>query len=536
MSKKEPIIVGAEQYAEIERLHKSAESRVISSPTKYVLLGLGAFGLLVNPLGAPAAVAVAFPFAYAAIKRAIQNGENAAYMRNTGIFAHLLSERELVKLTRLVSREVVTSQLQEALEDDKPLSSAALDYLEYAGVGTEPITLKTLLQGKQPKQISGEVISSTAAPGTDHKPEIKTQIRLGTIEVPAQTLYGGNWQATPTTQTQPTDLALQIAQHLTSRIVCAAPRTGKGLLIFNALEYLRKLRPDCELWALDIKADPGENGYYKGIAPDKLLRLNLMGFDKPEGADQRIAAFFRAFNSSVALTKLLWLNETVTLAAKLDPKLWKNIQDFAVGLCSAGATGNEGQTGRFLWVDTQSPNVTDIGLRTNAARNVFRRVFLINHDRSLLPSAVSSGFASSPSDAELADLQATGSKVLAFDSFSNKWIALPNCSPPSPHVETPSVSAVQQPVTVPVHVVQTLFDELASSYQKSATLPQMSDFILWLKTKQGEAVTKRDSIRLWGSKKEREITTNEKIEPFFNEAIALGLVTEMEGSYTVINV
>lgn len=270
---------------------------------------------------------------------------------------------------------------------------------------------------------AGDLPALQPPPATTPTPE--------STHIPTQpTLYGGEWGVS-SSAIAPIDLALQMAQRLTSRIVCAAPRTGKGLLIFNALEHIRRLRPDIELWALDIKADPGENGYYQHFAIDKLLRINLMGFDKPPSADERIGNFFRAFSQSTAVTKLLWLNEGVSLSAKLDKALWKNIQDFAVGLCSAGSTGNDGQTGRFLWIDTQSPNVSDLGLRTNAARNVFRRVFLLNSDRSLLPSAISSGFAMAISEESIAELQATGSKVLAYDSLSNDWLALPIAQPPS---------------------------------------------------------------------------------------------------------
>jgi hypothetical protein len=225
-----------------------------------------------------------------------------------------------------------------------------------------------------------------------------------------------------------TDLALAMAKRLTSRIVCAAPRTGKGMLIHTALEYVQRLRPDVELWALDIKAEPQEDLYYARFEPRRVLRLGLMGFDKPPAADKRIQAFFHAFNQSTAQTKLLWVNECVTLAAKLAPALWKQIQQFAVGLCSAGATGNDGQTGRFIWFDTQSPNVTDLGLRTNASRNVFKRVFLANDDRSLLPSAVSCGFALGIEGYELEDLSRTPS---TRSNPRNPRRNIPKQSPPT---------------------------------------------------------------------------------------------------------
>jgi hypothetical protein len=232
-------------------------------------------------------------------------------------------------------------------------------------------------------------------------------------------------------QTRHTDLALMMAKRLTSRIICAAPRTGKGLLIYKSLCHMKRLRPDVEIWALDIKAHASEDGYYSLFDADKVLRIDLTGFDKPPKADLRIQKFFHAFNQSTAQTKLIWVNEFVTLAAKLDPALWKLIQTFAVALCSAGSTGNEGQTGRFIWIDTQSPNVSDLGVRTRATRNGFRRIFLMNDDRSLLPSAVESGFALAIPDLDLEEFRGTGSTVSAYDSLTGEWVALPLWTPPT---------------------------------------------------------------------------------------------------------
>lgn len=242
-------------------------------------------------------------------------------------------------------------------------------------------------------------------------------------------LYGGDWAAESNFVGQ-TDLARLMCDRLVSRVVCGAPRTGKGLLIYRGLQYLKELRPDVELWALDIKADPGENGYYRLFDQSRLLRINLMGFAAPPDAGAKIARFFNSFDQSKAVTRLLWINELVTLAAKLDTKIWKDIQQYAIGICSAGARGNEGQTGRFLWLDTLSPNTSDIGLRTNAARNVFRRIFVMNQDSSLLSPAISSGFVQEPAPNQLNDLFATGSKVVAYDSLIDRWVALPVVEPP----------------------------------------------------------------------------------------------------------
>jgi hypothetical protein len=315
----------------------------------------------------------------------------------------------------------------------------AMEVYEKQGKAVEPSKQEPQVQMEQKTKVGSAVqggnaepskVSSPASP-PDRKVENRPQIN----------------SIAPSTQQ--TDLALRMAQAMSSRIICAAPRTGKGLLIRTALGYVQQLRPDVDLWALDIKADPGEDGYYDIFAPGRLLRVNLMGFDKPKDADAVIQRFFHAFNQSTALTKLIWVNEVVSLSAKLAPSLWKLIQQFAIGLCSAGSTGNDGQTGRFIWFDTQSPNVADFGLRTNASRNVFRRIFLMNADRSLLSSAVSSGFALGIDDYELLDFRSTGAQVVGFDSMSGAWVALPLYEPPISGKREESTEAPGEAIALP---------------------------------------------------------------------------------------
>jgi hypothetical protein len=54
------------------------------------------------------------------------------------------------------------------------------------------------------------------------------------------------------------------------------------------------------------------------------------------------------------------------------------VKDFIVGICSSGETSPDQGIGRFVWVITQSPYVTDIGFKTKAALTTFQRVFLLN--------------------------------------------------------------------------------------------------------------------------------------------------------------
>ncbi|HIK14601.1 MAG TPA: hypothetical protein IGS53_04820 [Leptolyngbyaceae cyanobacterium M33_DOE_097] len=78
-----------------------------------------------------------------------------------------------------------------------------------------------------------------------------------------------------------------------------------------------------------------------------------------------------------------------------------------------------------------------------------------------------------------------------------------------------------------------LFEELARVM--TPVDPMFADFVLWLKTKQGQTLSKRDMILLWGNKKDRGVASNEKIQPFIDKAIANTLLAEVDGSYRVFN-
>lgn len=77
-----------------------------------------------------------------------------------------------------------------------------------------------------------------------------------------------------------------------------------------------------------------------------------------------------------------------------------------------------------------------------------------------------------------------------------------------------------------------VFEKLAASV--NPTDPLFSDFILWMKTKQGQQLSKREMILLWGNKKERGLTSNEKIQPLIDKAISNTLLAENDSGYQVL--
>ncbi len=153
-----------DQYEKIANLEKSAHGKVFTSSGLLLFCAAGAFFVL-SPVGLVPAVAVAGALLLRAGRQANQQGRNAAYIRDTGIFAHVLAETELIALTRLRGRDEVLTEIKAALHDGQQLSTAAEEYLELCGESTEPIDLKTLLQ--PPTTTATTTIDVTAKPLED---------------------------------------------------------------------------------------------------------------------------------------------------------------------------------------------------------------------------------------------------------------------------------------------------------------------------------------------------------------------------------
>jgi hypothetical protein len=112
--------------AQIQTLEKAAQSAVTQSNTKFLIGGVAVFGLLVAPLGLPAAAMVAAPLVLIAIKRAVRSGSAAAYMKESGNFAPLLNDRQLLKLTSWSANRQCLISSQRRWKMVKPLSGQRL--------------------------------------------------------------------------------------------------------------------------------------------------------------------------------------------------------------------------------------------------------------------------------------------------------------------------------------------------------------------------------------------------------------------------
>jgi hypothetical protein len=246
-----------------------------------------------------------------------------------------------------------------------------------------------------------------------------------TIELPASGLTFN--QSFAKAQPIPVDIAQYMAKVPKSTIIAASPRVGKGVVVSMALTHLRQLHPDLEIWLIDPKNEPTELHYWSLIDPDKRCHYDLRSYDvDPSQASELFEAFRIRFNRSKSSRKLLIIDEFVMLNQKCAKAFTDKLKDFIVGICSSGETSPDQGIGRFVWIITQSPYVTDIGFKTKAALTTFQRVFLLNTSSIQLYSlAASASFVPSGQDKEVADLLEVTGRAFYY-SRSNSWHPVPD--------------------------------------------------------------------------------------------------------------
>jgi hypothetical protein len=231
----------------------------------------------------------------------------------------------------------------------------------------------------------------------------------------------------PAIQPAPVDIALSMAKIPKSTIIAASPRVGKGIVVSMAIAHLRHLYPDLEIWLIDPKDEPTERHYWSQIDLDKRCHFDLRPFDVDvEEAIEVFTEHLTRFNGSLSYRKLLIIDEFVTLNQKCAGTFMTRLKDFIVGICSSGEVNPDLGLGRFAWVITQSPYVSDIGFKTKAALVTFHRVFLLNKPSiHLYPLAVSASFVPAGFEDKVARLIKATGRVFYY-SRTDSWHPVPN--------------------------------------------------------------------------------------------------------------
>ena len=187
---------------------------------------------------------------------------NEVAINQYGCIAHVLKGDKLRQFRNQVGDEEVIKQIVWARENGYPITHDALDVVETA------------------RQFSPSVrrLPETRNQGTGNREQPTTDNRQPTTD--NKQLPINNHQL-PITKTnivtfdkEPVDLAKKMAEDLKNSLIIGVPGVGKDYFVSNALDWVKKIHPNCTVFFIDPKDDPKETGYFDGRV-DYLFRLNI---------------------------------------------------------------------------------------------------------------------------------------------------------------------------------------------------------------------------------------------------------------------
>lgn len=225
-------------------------------------------------------------------KRNQEANKNEAAILEHGCVAHVLVGDRLRQFRNQVGIEEAIAQISWAKNNGFSCSRDALELLSSnqqflslankdQGSSASPITTSLPVQDRFP-------VANDQSPIISHQASV-TNIITFDQEIP--------------------DLARKVAQDLNNSLFIGVPGVGKDFFISNALEWVKKIHPNCTVFFIDPKDDPKETGYFDGRV-DQLFRLNICEYSPTEVWDwiQRCLEVYDRFDAGTGL-KLLVINE-----------------------------------------------------------------------------------------------------------------------------------------------------------------------------------------------------------------------------------
>lgn len=401
------ITLNRQQLTVCDRLENAAQDRVSGSPTGQILMGLGALGggLGILSLSLPVAALLAAPFWYRAIKQSWLNGQSAAYVRQHGNFAHLLNESELVQMAKAIGKETVAEQILEAATDGQEISASARRFMHLAGTEVSNLTLDNLF--KEYAAADAELQS------------IDEAVEAVTTTVDAV--------ATPITETEsvdlskrPMDIAAFMAKKPKPTLISAVPRVGKGVVLAQAWRQFKAENPNGTVWVIQPKPHPDETGYWEGC--DRFWGYMIEEYDAGDRAElaESLTQFVQDWRRQAQRPSILIFDEAIKLEACL-PKWYKQVLIPTVKVeSSSGETDR-----RYLWLVTQSPLVSDLGL-TGGNRSGLRLLALETPESSEHLRSIQKSFGSVPDAAgSVYDASTSPTNAIFYHSDIGDWYPMP---------------------------------------------------------------------------------------------------------------
>ena len=240
-----------------------AAEAIENDNSQYIIIGGIIGGLFAASVTGfpPTGLLVAAWSMQVAWKKTQDINRNEVAINQYGCIAHVLKGDKLRQFRNQVGDEEVLKQVAWARENGYPITHDALDVVETARQFSPSVRIpETRNQGTGNRE---QPTTDNRQPTTDNK-----QLPINNKQLPITKTN------IVTFDKEPVNLVEKMAEDLKNSLVIGVPGVGKDFFVSNALDWVKKIHPNCTVFFIDPKDDPKETGYFDGRV-DYLFRLNI---------------------------------------------------------------------------------------------------------------------------------------------------------------------------------------------------------------------------------------------------------------------
>ena len=222
------------------------------------------------------------------------------------------------------------------------------------------------------------------------------------------------------------DLAKKMAEDLKNSLIIGVPGVGKDYFVSNALDWVKKIHPNCTVFFIDPKDDPKETGYFDGRV-DYLFRLNICECSPAFVYNwvQKCLKTYDEFDAGTGI-KLLVFNELAATNRTLT-----NIKGALNWLVSkmVGYSSSGDSRGIKIWGVSQNAHNSGIGF-DGGSKSIFTPYVIVSESQlaaceQVLKAQIIPSDKHLKSDELKALCQQSPVKRAIFHGGLNEWIPMP---------------------------------------------------------------------------------------------------------------
>ena len=378
-----------------------AAEAIENDNSQYIIIAGIVGGLIAASVTAfpPTGLLVAAWSMQVAWKKTQDINRNEVAINQYGCIAHTLKGDKLRQFRNQVGDEEVIKQVVWARENGYPTTHDALDVVE---------------------------TSRQFSPSVRRLPETREQ-GTGNRELPITN------EQLPITKTnivtfdkEPVDLAKKMAEDLKNSLIIGVPGVGKDYFVSNALDWVKKIHPNCTVFFVDPKDDPKETGYFDGRV-DYLFRLNICECSPTFVYNwvQKCLKTYDEFDAGTGI-KLLVFNELAATNRTLT-----NVKGALNWLVSKmiGYSSSGDSRGIKVWGVSQNAHNSGIGF-DGGSKSIFTPYVIVSESQlaaceQVLKAQIIPGDKHLKSDELKALCQQSPVKRAIFHGGLNEWLPMP---------------------------------------------------------------------------------------------------------------